>query len=132
MRIVEILQQENGSHRNQESGYFNEENCPEGWAVIPDDMECENYPFGSITVKGNVVKKWVPVEIPLPPEPTNEEKREMAYNTEKVIEWDNSLITVTHAAQLWQYYAAEGSEKATQLTALISSAKSEIRERIHD
>lgn len=61
-----------------------------------------------------------------------EELREIAYNTEECIPWEDKLITVTAAAQLWQYYAAEGSEIATRLTALIAAAKEEIRSRIHD
>ena len=36
---------ENGSHRNQ-TGDFIE--IPEGWAVIPDNIETPNFPFGEI------------------------------------------------------------------------------------
>lgn len=60
------------------------------------------------------------------------EQREKAYNTEKVIAWDGSTLTVTEAATLWQYYAAEGSDKATELQTLIAAAKAEIRERYPD
>ncbi len=56
------------------------------------------------------------------------EQREAAYNTAKIIPWDNGYITVTEAAQLWQYYAAEGNPKAEELTALIAAAKAQIRE----
>lgn len=66
------------------------------------------------------------------PEPTPAEKREEAYNTERLIEYDGKLLTVTEAAQLWQYYAAEGSEKATALTVLIAEAKAKIREEYPD
>lgn len=70
----------------------------------------------------------VPEPAPAPVvEPTQTEKREAAYNTEKVIEWDGEMLTVTEAAQLWQYYAAEGSEKAADLTVLIAEAKAKIR-----
>ena len=60
------------------------------------------------------------------------ELREQAYNTERVIEWDGAMLTVTEAATLWQYYAAEGSEKAGELTALIASAKAKIRAEYPD
>lgn len=127
MRIVEVATLPNGAHRNQTSSV-----CPDGWAVVPDWMECENFPFGNIEVENNVVTKWYPIEIPCEPSLTSEELREIAYNTEEIIEWEEKMITVTHAAQIWQYYAAEGSEVASQLTTLISEAKQAIRERIHD
>lgn len=55
--------------------------------------------------------------------------REWFYNTEKAILFDGETLTVTEAAQLWQYYAAENNEKAAELTALIMAAKAAIRER---
>ena len=132
MRIVEIEALPNGAHRNQESDFFTLANLPFGWAVIPDGMVCQNFPFGTMIVENDTVVAWTPSVIPEDPQPTAEELREIAYNTEKCIEWEGEMITVTEAAQLWQYYAAEGSAKADQLTALISAAKSEIRSRIHD
>lgn len=64
--------------------------------------------------------------------PTPAEQREAAYNTEDIIEWDGEMLTVTQAAQKWQYYAAEGSPKAEELTALIAEAKRTIREKYPD
>jgi len=58
--------------------------------------------------------------------------REEAYNTEPIIVWDGESITVTEAAQLWNYYAAEGSDKAESLQILIAAAKAEIREKYPD
>lgn len=60
-KIIEINALENGSHRNQ-TGIF--ETIPEGWAVVPDDIETPNFPFGEVEVDGNVVTKWTAVEIP--------------------------------------------------------------------
>jgi hypothetical protein len=65
MRIIEIDTLYNGSHRNQNSdGVF----IPEGWAVIPDDMETPNFPFGKVTAKEidgvMTVTKWVAGTIP--------------------------------------------------------------------
>lgn len=65
MRIIEIQALENGAHRNQ-TGIFNA--IPEGWAVIPDDMETPNFPFGEVKArKKNGVKTvtdWIAGEIP--------------------------------------------------------------------
>ena len=72
-----------------------------------------------------------PVE-PITPELTPAEQREEAYNTQPIIEWDGGLLTVTEAAQKWQYYAAEGSEKAGELQVLIATAKQTIREQYPD
>lgn len=84
------------------------------------------------TFEGGVLTLTNEAEPTPAPEPTQTEKREAAYNTEKVIEYDGELLTVTEAAQLWQYYAAEGSEKAAELTVLISEAKTNIREKYPD
>lgn len=133
MRIIEIKALENGAHRNQ-TGTFS--TIRDGWAVIPEDMTCDNFPFGEVEVAEvdgvMTVTKWTPGELPAPIEPTPAEKREQAYNVEKIIYWGGKDITVTEAATLWQYYAAEGNEKAEQLTILISFAKQSIREKYPD
>lgn len=66
MRIVEIKSLKNGSHRNQTGEFLS---IPEGWAVIPDDMETPNFPFGEVEVEGNVVTKWTAGVIPEAEEP---------------------------------------------------------------
>ncbi len=74
MRIIEINALDNGAHNNQTiNGVIP---VPSGWAVIPDDMECENFPFGEVEVTEvngvMTVTKWTPSEIPEPepiPEP---------------------------------------------------------------
>lgn len=58
--------------------------------------------------------------------------REQAYNTEAIISWSGEMITVTQAAQLWQYYAAEGNGRANELQTLIAEAKASIREKYPD
>ena len=74
MRIIEIAPLENGAHRNQ-SGTFR--NIPNGWAVIPDGMATENFPFGEVVaedIDGIVtVTSWVAGVIP-EPEPLPEPK----------------------------------------------------------
>lgn len=66
MKIIEITALDNGAHRNQDYHGI----LPEGWAVLPDDMECENFPFGEVEaaeVDGVMtVTKWVPGEMPEP------------------------------------------------------------------
>lgn len=81
MRIVEIKALDNGAHNNQTiDGVFNV--IPDGYAVIPDDMECENFPFGEVKAEEidgvMTVTEWIAGEIPEPepipePESTAEE-----------------------------------------------------------
>lgn len=67
------------------------------------------------------------------PELAPSELREQAYNTDPIIPWGGSMLTVTEAAQKWQYYAAEGdTAKMDALTALIAAAKAEIRAKYPD
>ena len=123
----------NGAHCNQ-IGEFR--TIPNGWAVIPDSINTDNFPFGEIKVKKingiMTVTSWIPSKIPDEPKPTSIEQRKKAYNTERIISWGGFIITVTEAATLWQYYAAEGSDKASELTALIAKAKKEIRTKYPD
>lgn len=80
MRIIEINALPNGAHNNQTINGADPAKfpVPDGWAVIPDDMETPNFPFGEITVDGSnppVVTSWTPGEIP-EPEPTPEHETE--------------------------------------------------------
>ena len=73
MRMIEIAAQENGAHRNQTTSRV-EMNIPDGWAVVPEDMETENFPFGEITAEEidgvMTVTGWTAGTIPEPePEP---------------------------------------------------------------
>jgi hypothetical protein len=79
MTFIEIKALENGAHRNQTGGLSFP---PEGWAVIPEGMECGNFPFGTVQVEVidgvPTVVKWTPGEMPEPepipePEPTADE-----------------------------------------------------------
>ena len=64
MRIIEIAALPNGAHRNQTGTNV----LPDGWAMIPDEMETQNFPFGDIIVEeiDNImtVTHWVPSAIP--------------------------------------------------------------------
>jgi hypothetical protein len=77
MRIIEIAPLENGAHRNQTYNGA----LPEGWAVVPDTLATESFPFGDITVEDvngiPTVTSWTPGAMPEPepvePEPTTDE-----------------------------------------------------------
>lgn len=49
MRLIKIEKFENGAHDNQTIDRLS--NIPGGWAVIPDDMETPNLPYGDIVVE---------------------------------------------------------------------------------
>ena len=66
MHMIEIIALSNGAHRNQTYNEY----LPNGWAVIPDDMVCENFPFGEVEVAEidgvMTVTKWTPGIVPEP------------------------------------------------------------------
>lgn len=79
MKIIEISALENGAHDNQTIEVVTQDTflVPNGWAVIPDDMETPNFPFGEVTVEEidgvMTVTSWAPGTIPEPePEPEPE------------------------------------------------------------
>jgi hypothetical protein len=65
MRIIEIAALDNGAHRNQ-SGEFSA--IPFGWAVAPDDLHMENFPFGEVVAERvdgvPTVTRWTPGVVP--------------------------------------------------------------------
>lgn len=65
MKIIEIKALKNGAHRNQT---WNDKTIPEGFALVPDDMEMPNFPFGEVNtekIDGVVtVTKWIAGVIP--------------------------------------------------------------------
>ena len=79
VRIIEITPLENGAHRNQTGVFFD---IPEGWAVIPDDMETPNFPFGEIETKDEDV---IEVETVINIETVDGEDVEVVEEVEKVI-----------------------------------------------
>ena len=75
MRLVQINKLENGAHRNQTTSNLSV--IPNGWAVIPNDMVTDNFPFGDLTAERingvMTVTSWTPGEIPEPEEGEKEE-----------------------------------------------------------
>ena len=74
MRIIEITSLSNGAHRNQSCNFLT---VPDGWAVIPDTIDTENFPFGEVEVEEvngvMTVTKWTAGTMPDPePEPEAE------------------------------------------------------------
>ena len=75
MTIIEIKAQENGAHQNQtiDQGL---KSIPDGWSVVPDEMEMENFPFGTVKAEkiDGAIKLvgWEPGNVPAP-EPTPDE-----------------------------------------------------------
>lgn len=73
MLIIEIAALDNGAHRNQTCHGI----VPEGWAIIPDEMELpDTFPFVDIEVEGVFVVSMTAREIPVPEEPEPEQPRE--------------------------------------------------------
>lgn len=63
--IIKIKPYDNGGHANQST---TPKNIPDGWAVVPDDMETPNFPFGEVEVADingvMTVTKWTPGTVP--------------------------------------------------------------------
>ena len=84
MTIIELAPLKNGAHRNQTtSGLLS---VPNGWAVIPEDMEIpETFPFVSVEATNGVVTALTPGTVPEPqpepePTPTVDERMEKLEN----------------------------------------------------
>ena len=96
MIIIEITELHNGGHNNQTINGAGPATfpVPDGWAILPDDMDTPNFPFGDITVDNQtppVVTSWTPLPIPEPepapdPEPTADERI-------SALEAENQLLT---------------------------------------
>ena len=65
MKIIEVEALPNFGHRNQ-TGEF--DNIPRGYAVIPDDLETPNFPFGEFETQKIdgvlTVINWTPHDMP--------------------------------------------------------------------
>lgn len=71
MRILKLEPFQNGSHDNYEGAFAS---IPDGWAVIPDEMETPNFPFGTVGAEEidgvMTVTAWTAGTIPEPdPQP---------------------------------------------------------------
>lgn len=95
MTIIEIKPLNNGAHRNQTS---NRLDIPEGWAVIPPDMELKNFPFGDLTVDEingiMTVTNWTPGIIPDPEPDPEPEPTEVKQLRAQVADLQNQILTM--------------------------------------
>ena len=66
MQMIEIVALSNGAHRNQTT-FGDSVSVPDGWAVIPEGMELECFPFGGVEVTEvdgiMTVTKWTPGDV---------------------------------------------------------------------
>lgn len=82
MKIMEIEPLDNGAHRNQELFGVDLPELPEGWAVVPEEMEVpESYPFVNIEAENGTVTAMTAGEVPAPeqkptPAPTAQDRLE--------------------------------------------------------
>ena len=75
MRIIEINASENGAHRNQNAN--SDITVPEGWAIIPENMEMPaTFPFVDIDVENGVVTEMREGVMPPVSEPISEPESE--------------------------------------------------------
>lgn len=143
MYIIKIIADEHNSRPPLQT--WNKPNPPAGYALCPNEFVDVFYStdpagFVNIAVEHNIVRSMEVNQEALDayiasnpvPEKTPAELREEAYNTERIIEWNGDMLTVTETAQLWLYYASEGSETAEELQRLIIDAKNKIREMYPD
>lgn len=90
MTIIEISALENGAHRNQSGNMCT---IPDGWAVIPDGMETENFPFGEVTAEEidgiMTVTSWIPGTVP---EPEPETDGQTVDERVETLEAENALL----------------------------------------
>ena len=100
MKIIEIQALDNGAHNNQTIN--SAITVPLGWAIIPEEMETPNFPFGDITVDGStppVVTSWIPLPIP-ETEPTPEpEPSHTAEDRLAALESENKTLKAQVSAQ---------------------------------
>lgn len=95
MKILEIQPLENGTHNNRTTTLSF---CPIGWAVIPEDLETPNFPFGKIEVEEidsvMTVTKWIAGEIP------QEEKKEIPVTKMEQLRADIDFLSAIMGVEL--------------------------------
>lgn len=68
MRLIKIKAETSGGHAYQTIDRISK--IPDGWAIVPDNMETPNLPYGDIEVEEidgvMTVTSWTPGEVPEP------------------------------------------------------------------
>lgn len=80
MHIIKIAPSPSGAHNDMVIQWATPATfpVPDGWAILPDGMDTQNFPFGTIAVDDStppVVTSWTAGEVP-PPEPEPEPEPE--------------------------------------------------------
>ena len=130
MRIIEIAPLKNGAHRNQT--VFGEITLPDGWAVIPDNIETQNFPFGDIVVEeiDNImtVTRWEPGIVP-GQEPSvilNKTKQsklaEISKSCEDYIYAGTNVALPDNTIEHFTYTLADQSNISEMFTAIMAGA----------
>ena len=130
MRIIEIAALKNGAHRNQT--VFGEITPPDGWAVIPDNIETQNFPFGDIVVEeiDNImtVTRWEPGIVP-DQEPSvilNKTKQsklaEISKSCEDYIYAGTNVALPDNTIEHFTYTLADQSNISEMFTAIMAGA----------
>lgn len=128
MRIIEIAALPNGAHRNQTGANV----LPDGWAMIPDEMETQNFPFGDIIVEeiDNImtVTHWVPGTMPSQ-EPSvilNKAKQsklaEISESCEDYIYAGTNVTFPNNTIEHFTYTIADQSNISEMFTAIMAGA----------
>lgn len=124
MLIIEITALDNGAHRNQ-NGFLSR--IPDGWAIVRDGENLENFPFGSFEteeINGAVYMKsnsWVAGEIP---EPEVDNSAQIAELKTKLESTDYKVIKC-YEAQL------KGKEMPYDVDALLDERQA-MRDKINE
>lgn len=92
MQMLKIEAFENGGHDNQTAVFP----LPEGWAVIPNDMELPNFPYGEVEAQEidglMTVTGWTEGKLPAVPDPLIVDRR---YEAGEYVSVGNTLYRVT-------------------------------------
>ena len=133
MKIIKITPFENGAHDNQTIGGVAADNfnVPDGWAILPDNMETPNFPFGDITVDETqsppVVASWTPLPIP-EPEPASVDSvkakkiSEIKQSCEDYIYAGTNVTLPDGTTEHFTYSLADQSNISEMFTAILAGA----------
>ncbi len=130
MTIIEIVKLDNGAHRNQ-TAYSADPftfQVPEGWAIFPDEIEKENFPFGDVTVEDKeyvsdkfFVPKAEPEEGEVLDEPKEPEMEPMKIMVPTVTSWTPGVIPDPGPAPTPQPSQLDRVEAQSTYTAMMTN-----------
>ena len=129
MRAIEINPLPNGAHRNQTGSFAT---VPIGWAIIPDNIETPNFPFGEVIVEEidgvATVTSWTPGIIPgqTPAEILNNTKTakltEISQSCEDYIYAGTDVTLSDNTTKHFTYTLADQSNISEMFTAIMAGA----------